>query len=64
MAEEPPGLAGVDHRFVQLPGLRMHVAEAGGGDLELEPIPDAAHFAVDEQREAVLDAILRYLARA
>lgn len=27
-----PPLAGVRHRFVDLPGLRMHVAEAGSGD--------------------------------
>jgi pimeloyl-ACP methyl ester carboxylesterase len=27
-----PQLAGVDHRFVDLPNLRMHVAEAGAGD--------------------------------
>ncbi len=26
-----PRLEGVDHRFVELPGLRMHVAEAGSG---------------------------------
>jgi len=27
-----PHLDGVEHRFVDLPGLRMHVAEAGSGD--------------------------------
>ena len=27
-----PHVAGVEHRFVDLPGLRMHVAEAGAGD--------------------------------
>src|SRR5512133_641344 len=27
-----PRLAGVDHRFVQIPSLRMHVAEAGNPD--------------------------------
>src|ERR671920_2593429 len=27
-----PQLEGVDHYFVELPGLRMHVAEAGRGD--------------------------------
>jgi pimeloyl-ACP methyl ester carboxylesterase len=27
-----PALDGVEHRFVELPGLRMHVAEAGTGD--------------------------------
>jgi pimeloyl-ACP methyl ester carboxylesterase len=27
-----PELAGVEHRFVELPGLRMHVAEAGTGE--------------------------------
>lgn len=27
-----PELDGVEHRFVKLPGLRMHVAEAGSGD--------------------------------
>jgi pimeloyl-ACP methyl ester carboxylesterase len=27
-----PELAGVQHRYVQLPGLRMHVAEAGEGE--------------------------------
>jgi pimeloyl-ACP methyl ester carboxylesterase len=27
-----PPLDGVTHRFVELPGLRMHVAEAGSGD--------------------------------
>lgn len=27
-----PRLDGVEHRFVELPGLRMHVAEAGQGD--------------------------------
>ena len=26
-----PVLKGVEHRFVDLPGLRMHVAEAGSG---------------------------------
>ena len=26
-----PQLEGVDHRFVELPGLRMHVAEVGSG---------------------------------
>ena len=26
-----PRLEGVEHRFVELPGLRMHVAEAGSG---------------------------------
>jgi pimeloyl-ACP methyl ester carboxylesterase len=34
MAEQPgfPELEGVEHRFVDLPGLRMHVAEAGAGE--------------------------------
>jgi pimeloyl-ACP methyl ester carboxylesterase len=27
----PPQLEGVDHHFVELPGLRMHVAETGSG---------------------------------
>jgi hypothetical protein len=27
-----PALEGVEHRFVDLPGLRMHVAEAGRGE--------------------------------
>src|SRR5215213_962833 len=27
-----PPLDGVRHRFVELPGLRVHVAEAGGGE--------------------------------
>jgi pimeloyl-ACP methyl ester carboxylesterase len=32
-AEDPfPPLAGVEHRFIDLPGLRMHVAEAGHGE--------------------------------
>jgi pimeloyl-ACP methyl ester carboxylesterase len=31
-AEDLPELAGVTHRFVDLPGLRMHVAEAGTGE--------------------------------
>jgi pimeloyl-ACP methyl ester carboxylesterase len=32
-ADKPlPRLAGVEHRFVELPGLRMHVAEAGRGE--------------------------------
>ena len=29
---EFPHLDGVEHRFVELPGLRMHVAEAGSGE--------------------------------
>lgn len=29
---EIPDLDGVEHRFVELPGLRMHVAEAGSGE--------------------------------
>jgi pimeloyl-ACP methyl ester carboxylesterase len=29
---EPPSLPGVEHRFVQAGGIRMHVAEAGAGD--------------------------------
>ena len=29
---ELPTLAGVEHRFFDLPGLRMHVAEAGSGE--------------------------------
>lgn len=32
MAHALPELDGVDHRFVDLPNLRMHVAEAGEGD--------------------------------
>jgi pimeloyl-ACP methyl ester carboxylesterase len=28
---QPPQLEGVDHHFVELPGLHMHVAEAGSG---------------------------------
>ena len=34
MTEQPgfPDLEGVEHRYVQLPGLRMHVAEAGKGE--------------------------------
>jgi pimeloyl-ACP methyl ester carboxylesterase len=32
MAPRLPELDGVEHRFVDLPGLRMHVAEAGAGD--------------------------------
>ena len=32
MEESFPHLDGVEHRFVELPGLRMHVAEAGHGD--------------------------------
>ena len=32
MAEALPELAGVDHRFADLPELRMHVATAGEGD--------------------------------
>jgi len=32
MATVLPQLAGVEHRFVDLPNLRMHVAEAGEGD--------------------------------
>lgn len=28
----PPELEGVEHRYVDLPGLRMHVAEAGAGE--------------------------------
>ncbi len=31
-APELPSLAGVEHRFIDLPGLRMHVAEAGTGE--------------------------------
>ena len=31
-AESVPSLDGVTHRFVELPGLRMHVAEAGAGE--------------------------------
>lgn len=31
-ARQMPDLAGVTHRFVDLPGLRMHVAEAGSGE--------------------------------
>jgi pimeloyl-ACP methyl ester carboxylesterase len=31
-ASTPPELDGVTHRFVELPGLRMHVAEAGDGE--------------------------------
>ena len=27
----PPEIDGVTHRYVDLPGVRMHVAEAGGG---------------------------------
>jgi pimeloyl-ACP methyl ester carboxylesterase len=34
-AEPLPGLDGVRHRFVDLPGLRVHVAEAGAGDAVL-----------------------------
>ena len=29
---ELPHLDGVEHRFIDLPGLRMHVAEAGSGE--------------------------------
>ena len=29
---EPPHLAGVEHRFLELDGLRVHVAEAGAGE--------------------------------
>ncbi|MCW2564729.1 MAG: putative hydrolase or acyltransferase of alpha/beta superfamily, partial [Mycobacterium sp.] len=29
---ELPQLDGVEHRFLDLPGLRMHVAEAGSGE--------------------------------
>jgi pimeloyl-ACP methyl ester carboxylesterase len=33
MTEPPfPALDGVEHRFVNLPGLRMHIAEAGSGE--------------------------------
>jgi pimeloyl-ACP methyl ester carboxylesterase len=32
MALEQPALAGVEHRYVELPEFRMHVAEAGEGD--------------------------------
>ena len=34
MTERPelPDLGGVEHRFVKLPGLTMHVAEAGTGE--------------------------------
>ena len=32
MEDEIPRMDGVEHRFVDLPGLRMHVAEAGRGD--------------------------------
>lgn len=32
MTSQLPHLDGVRHRFVDLPGLRMHVAEAGAGD--------------------------------
>ena len=34
MTERPefPDLGGVEHRFVKLPGLTMHVAEAGNGE--------------------------------
>lgn len=28
----PPRLGGVEHRFIELPSLRMHLAEAGAGD--------------------------------
>jgi pimeloyl-ACP methyl ester carboxylesterase len=31
-APEFPFLDGVEHRFVQLPGLNMHVTEAGSGE--------------------------------
>ncbi len=31
-APDMPQLAGIEHRYVDLPGLRMHVAEAGAGD--------------------------------
>ena len=34
-ADRMPELGGVRHRFVDLPGLRMHVAEAGSGDAVL-----------------------------
>jgi pimeloyl-ACP methyl ester carboxylesterase len=32
LAVQLPRLPGVEHRFVELPGLRMHVAEAGSGE--------------------------------
>ena len=32
-----PELDGVEHRYVQLPGLRVHVAEAGHGEPLLLP---------------------------
>jgi pimeloyl-ACP methyl ester carboxylesterase len=32
MPGSPPAVAGVEHRDVQLPGVRLHVAEAGAGD--------------------------------
>jgi pimeloyl-ACP methyl ester carboxylesterase len=34
MTKQPgfPDLDGVEHRFVELPGLRMHVADAGRGE--------------------------------
>ena len=32
VSEEFPALEGVRHRFVELPGLRLHVAEAGTGE--------------------------------
>lgn len=32
LSSELPQVAGVQHHFVDLPGLRMHVAEAGSGD--------------------------------
>src|SRR5690554_3979194 len=32
LTSDLPHVAGVRHRFVDLPGLRMHVAEAGSGE--------------------------------
>ncbi len=32
MSDDFPPVAGVEHRFVEVPGLRMHVAEAGAGE--------------------------------
>ena len=32
MSDDYPPVAGVEHRFVEVRGLRMHVAEAGAGE--------------------------------
>ena len=44
MSDDYPPVAGVEHRFVEVRGLRMHVAEAGAGEPLLYLSGSMAHL--------------------